>query len=156
MMRARMLIATWFGIGSLPLVPGTFGSLAGLLLWWLLTVAGGGAAALAGLVVVTIAGFWSAGSAESHYGSKDPRHVVVDEVSGQMLALIFLPPTPAILVGGFLLFRLLDILKPYPARRLESLSGAAGIMSDDLIAGLYSNLLLQLLLRLAPGWWGQV
>jgi phosphatidylglycerophosphatase A len=151
-----MLIATWFGIGNLPLIPGTFGSLAGLLLWWLLVVAGGWASALAGLVVVTIAGFWSAGAAESHYGKKDPGHVVIDEVSGQMLALLFLPPTTGILVGGFLLFRLLDILKPYPARRLESLAGAAGIMSDDLIAGLYSNLLLQLLLRIIPGWWGQV
>lgn len=156
MTRVRMLLATWFGVGSMPLVPGTFGSLAGLLLWWLLFVAGGWAAALSGLVVVTLAGFWSAGAAESHYGKKDPGHVVIDEVAGQMLTLLLLPLTPAILVSGFLLFRLLDILKPYPARRLESLAGATGIMIDDLIAGLYANLLLQLLWRLVPGWWGQL
>jgi phosphatidylglycerophosphatase A len=156
MTRARLLMATWFGIGSLPLVPGTFGSLAGLLLWWLLVVAGGWQAALTGFIIVTVAGFWSAGAAEARYGKKDPGHVVIDEVSGQMLALLFLPVAPAVLIGGFLLFRLLDILKPYPARRLESLEGAAGIMSDDLIAGLYANLLLQLLWRLVPLWWGRL
>jgi phosphatidylglycerophosphatase A len=117
---------------------------------------GGWPASLAGLVLVTLGGFWSAGAAEARYCKKDPGNVVIDEVAGQMLALLFLTPTPHILVAGFLLFRLLDILKPYPARRLESLAGAAGIMTDDLIAGLYSNLILQALCRLAPEWLGRL
>jgi phosphatidylglycerophosphatase A len=154
MTTARLLIASCFGIGHFPVASGTVGSLAGLLLFWGLAAAGGWFATLAGLVVVTLLGFWSAGAGEQHYGEKDPGEVVIDEVAGQMLTLLFLAPTPQLLVTAFLLFRLLDILKPFPARRLEKLAGGSGIMADDLMVAVYGNLILHLISLLAPGWLG--
>jgi phosphatidylglycerophosphatase A len=80
--------------------------------------------------------------------------VVVDEIAGQILALAFLPLTPRVLVLGFVLFRILDIGKPFPARRLESLPGGSGIMADDLMVGLYANVLLQGAAYFLPGFLG--
>jgi phosphatidylglycerophosphatase A len=150
----RLLIASCFGIGRFPFASGTVGSLPAVLLYWGLWTVAGWPATLAGLVVVTMLGFWSAGAAEQRWGEKDPGVVVIDEVAGQMLTLALLPPTPQILLAGFLLFRLLDILKPFPARRLEKLPGGTGIMADDLAAGLYGNLILRAVILLAPGWMG--
>lgn len=149
-MRVRLLISTGLGIGYIPLAPGTFGSLLGVVLHVLLYLVGGPAAALAGLLAVTALGFWAAGAAERHFGRRDPGNVVVDEIAGQMLSLLFLPLTPGVAVAGFLLFRLFDIVKPFPARQLEALPGGSGIMADDLMAGLYANLILQALVRWTP------
>jgi phosphatidylglycerophosphatase A len=150
MMHVKLLTATGFGLGYIPLAPGTFGSLLGLGAHLLLYLAGGPAVASIGLLVVTSLGFWSAGAAERHFARRDPGHVVIDEIAGQMLTLAFLPLTAGLTVAGFLLFRLLDILKPIPARRMEGLPGASGIMADDLVAGLYANLILQALVRWSP------
>lgn len=144
-MRLKLLLSTGLGAGYFPVAPGTVGSLVGLLLLWGLHAAGGMIAALAGWLLVTLLGFWAAGAAEKHFARRDPRPVVIDEISGQMLALLFLPPSPLTLVAGFLVFRLLDILKPYPAGRLEALPGGAGIMADDLAAAVYTNLLVRAL-----------
>jgi phosphatidylglycerophosphatase A len=154
MATARFLIASCFGIGRFPVAPGTVGSAAGLLLYWALSTGGGWLPSLAGLAVVTLLGFWSAGAGENHCGEKDPGVVVIDEVAGQMLTLIFLAPTWPVLVAGFLLFRLLDIIKPFPARRLEKLPGGSGIMADDLMVGMYGNLILHAIALVAPGWLG--
>jgi len=156
MTKARLLIASCFGIGRFPIAPGTIGSLAGLLLFWALWVVGGWLATLAGLVIVTLLGFWSAGAGEELYGEKDPGVVVIDEVAGQMLTLLFFTPTAHSLVWAFLLFRLLDILKPFPARRLENLAGGAGIMADDLMVAVYGNLIMHAIAWVAPGWMGLV
>jgi phosphatidylglycerophosphatase A len=156
MVKARLLIASCFGIGRFPIAPGTIGSLAGLLLFWALWVAGGWIATLAGLASVTLLGFWSAGAGEEQCGEKDPGLVVIDEIAGQMLTLLFFAPTWHILVWGFLLFRLLDILKPFPARRLENLAGGAGIMADDLMVAVYGNLIMHAIAWVAPGWMGLV
>jgi phosphatidylglycerophosphatase A len=150
----RLLIASCFGIGRFPIAPGTFGSMVGLALFWLLALAAGWPGTLAGMLGVTLLGFWSAGTAEQLYGEKDPGEVVIDEVAGQMLTMLFLTPTPRLLITAFLLFRLLDIVKPFPARRLERLPGGSGIMADDLVAGLYGNLLLHVVRLLTPGWLG--
>lgn len=150
-MRVRLLIATGLGVGYVRLAPGTFGSALGVALYILLHFAGGTWATLAGLIVVTALGFWAAGAAERHFGRRDPGHVVVDEIAGQMLSLLFLPLTAGVAAAGFLLFRLLDILKPFPARQMEALPGGSGIMADDLMAGLYANLILQALVRWTPG-----
>jgi phosphatidylglycerophosphatase A len=84
------------------------------------------------------AGIWAATHAEKHFGKVDPGQVVIDEVVGQMVTLLLQPDgTWKWLLGGFLLFRFLDVLKPYPARRLEHVSGGWGIMLDDVAAGLY-------------------
>ncbi len=149
--RLRVLVATAFGVGRAPLVPGTFGSLPGVALAWGLSAAFGPWGIAAGLAAVTAAGTWAAEGAIRYFGDKDPRPVVVDEVAGQMLTLLFVPLTWQVLLAGFLFFRVFDILKPFPAGALERLPGGAGIMADDLAAGIYGNLALQAAIRFVPG-----
>ena len=143
MTRVALAIATALGAGYLPIAPGTFGSAVGLLLWlalphllWVQVLA---------IVVVTVAGTWSATVAERHFGRSDPGEVVVDEVAGMMITLVLIPQAAGWwLVIAFLLFRAADIVKPFPVNRLERLPGGLGIMADDLLAGLYANLALRL------------
>jgi phosphatidylglycerophosphatase A len=144
------LIALGLGLGYAPLAPGTAGSVLGLVLVWPLWKIGGWPAVLAGTVVVVAVGTWAAHGTAAWLGRKDPGPVVVDEVAGQMLALLFVTPTVPALVAGFLLFRVLDIVKPFPARQAEALPGGFGIMLDDLIAGAYANLALHGLVLLFP------
>src|SRR5262249_46176887 len=148
-----LLLATGLGSGYAPWIPGTFGSALGLLVAFTLAF-GGPAATAGGLAVLTALGVWAAGLAEKVLGTQDPGAVVVDEIAGQILTLAFLPQTPRVVIAGFVLFRILDVAKPFPARRLESLPGGSGIMADDLVAGLYANLLLQGLAYFLPGWLG--
>jgi phosphatidylglycerophosphatase A len=150
--RVALAVATGLGVGYAPVVPGTFGSLPGVAAAWLLWTFGGSAATTAGLLLVVPVGVWAATRAEAHFGRIDPGAVVIDEVAGQILTLAFLPLTPRVLLAGFLLFRVLDILKPFPARRLESLPGGSGIMADDLAAGIYGNILLQGAVHFLRGW----
>jgi phosphatidylglycerophosphatase A len=155
--RAAVAIATAFGVGRFPVAPGTFGSLPGLLVAWALWKAGGTWAVVVGAAVVAAVGSWAAGRAARLWGAEDPGAVVVDEVAGQMVALFFLPPSPAVLAAAFLLFRAMDILKPWPASKLERLPGGSGIMADDLAAGAIANLVLQLAIAFGPRWttiWG--
>ena len=152
--RVRLGIATGLGIGYAPVVPGTFGSLPGVVLAWSLFSLGGTMAVFAGLLTVTGLGFWAAEGAARDLGRKDPGQIVVDEIAGQMLTYLLVPPTIRTLGLGFLLFRMFDILKPFPARRLEALPGGSGIMADDLAAGVYANLVLQGAVHLFPGLMG--
>ena len=146
-----MAVATCLGVGYGPIAPGTWGSIPGCLLTWAVVRVSGPWAAVAVLAVVTAAGLWAADRAAAILGVKDPGRVVVDEVAGQMLTLLFLPPAPRVLVSGFFLFRALDVWKPWPARALEAWPGGAGIMADDLAAGLYANLALHLVAAWRPG-----
>ena len=131
------------------------GSLAALPLAAGLWHAGHTPAVAAGLVVAITAGLWSAGAAAAELGDPDPGPVVIDEIAGQLLSLLFIPISLQSMVVAFLLFRVFDIWKPPPARRLEGLPGASGIMADDLAAGIYANALHQLLRWVTPdGWWG--
>ena len=153
------------GVGYLPLAPGTWGSLVGFGSYLLvrgaaMKVAFDVAASrnlnllhvyylviaieLVVVVAISLAGTWAASRTEKLSGRKDPSKVVVDEVAGQFIALL---PVPIVLgtawwmaILAFILFRFFDIVKPYPARRLESLTGGLGIMADDLIAGVYAAL----------------
>lgn len=152
--RLALAVATCFGVGRAPIAPGTAGSVPGVLLAYGLASAAGPWAVAAGLVAVAAVGTWAADVASRVLGHSDPRPVVVDEVAGQMLTLLFLPPTWQVLVLGFLLFRVFDILKPFPVGALERLPGGAGIMADDLAAGIYGNLLLQAAVHFAPGLMG--
>jgi phosphatidylglycerophosphatase A len=102
--------------------------------------------AVAGLAA---AGSWAAGRAERLLGRHDDPRITIDEVAGMLAALAFLPPRPEVIALAFLMFRALDILKPWPLRRAESLPGGLGVMADDLLAGLGANLAGQLLWRLA-------
>jgi len=140
-------ISTFFYVGFLPFIPGTFGSLTGLLLYYL--VKRNGLLYLLAASVVIVLGFLFSSEAEKALGSKDARPIVIDEVSGMLIALMFLPFDYRLVIIGFFLFRLLDTVKPFPASRLEKAQGSLGIMGDDIIAGAYTNIILQLVLRLA-------
>lgn len=134
--------ATGFGTGYLPLAPGTAGSLLALLVYYFFPLT-----PVSWLIISLFFlgfGLWAGGVVENEKG-KDPGIVVIDEMVGQWCALLFLPKTYPILLMGFLLFRLLDIIKPYPAGRLERLKGGSGIMFDDVIAGVYTNIILQII-----------
>lgn len=139
------IISTFFYIGYLPLIPGTFGSLAGLLIYFLLKESG---LYLPVTLVLIILGFLFSGKAERLMQKKDPPCVVIDEVSGMLLSLAFLPFDYRFVVSAFILFRVFDILKPYPAKALQNLKGGLGIMADDIMAALYVNIILQLALRI--------
>jgi len=135
---AALAIAT-FGVGYLPLIPGTFGSMVGVAIFLLLRV---WELQLLFIAVIVVLGIWAAFRTERLLGMKDPGKVVVDEVAGQMISLLpltFLVDGPWFVwvIVSFNLFRLFDIFKPYPARRFEALPGGFGIMADDLVAGIY-------------------
>jgi phosphatidylglycerophosphatase A len=139
--RLGLAVATVFGLGYAPVAPGTFGSAAGLLVWWLLPASD--AAQGAAILVLLALGSWGGNIAEHHFGRTDPGQVVIDEVMG-MLITLFLNPVGWIgALGGFFLFRLFDVIKPYPANRLEQLPGGVGVMADDAMAAVYANLALR-------------
>jgi len=141
-------IVSVFFIGYLPLIPGTFGSLAGLGLFYLLSQ-GNSSVYLLSLAIVILLGLSAGGRAEKLFNKKDPSRVVIDEVAGILVALVFMPLDLRIIILGFILFRIFDTVKPYPADKIQNLHGAVGIMADDIIAGLYTNIVLQVVLNLA-------
>lgn len=143
------VVATAFGSGLSPTAPGTAGSAVGLLLFWPLSALplAWQAGTTAALFVV---GALAAGRVAERVGRKDPGIVVVDEVAGQWVTLLALPLTPVTAVVGFLLFRAMDIAKPWPARDLERVRGGWGIMADDVAAGVYAHLLLRAGLAVWP------
>jgi phosphatidylglycerophosphatase A len=150
MRRLALFIATVGGLGHAPVAPGTVGSAVGIALaaWlhWIdrpLLEAG----AIVGLFV---GGAWAASVVESHLARTDPGQVIIDEVVGALLTVAFLPIGWKGAIAGFLLFRLFDILKPPPCRRLEALHGGWGIMADDAMAGIYAYVALRILTWLAP------
>ncbi|HKZ78671.1 MAG TPA: phosphatidylglycerophosphatase A [Pyrinomonadaceae bacterium] len=162
------------GVGYLPVAPGTLGSLLGIGLsltlrsfffktfssladqkhldllqvyYAIITLE------LLAILIVAMAGIWAATRAEKLSGKKDPGKVVIDEVAGQMVALAVVPMelhSAWTIVMAFFLFRLFDIVKPYPARRLESLEGGLGIMADDIVAGIYAAVLTGVMVT--AGW----
>jgi phosphatidylglycerophosphatase A len=142
--RLHLAIATAAGAGLAPIAPGTAGAAVGVALAAGLVLVFGEAAIVPGALVATLLGFVSAGPAARALGEEDPGRVVIDEVAGQMVALAFVPPSVLLWVASFFLFRVFDVLKPFPARQLEALPGGSGIMADDLAAGLYANGVLQL------------
>ena len=147
--RLALAIATVFGVGYAPIAPGTFGSAAGLLLWWLLPASTGVQATA--IVVLFAAGSWGASVAERHFGRTDPGQVVADEVMGMLITLFLNPVGWRGALAGFLLFRVFDVIKPYPANRLEQLHGGIGVMADDAMAAVYANLALRAALYILGG-----
>ena len=141
MSRIALALATVGGIGYVPFAPGTFGSAVGVLVWWLL----GPSPTVQAIAIVAIfgAGVWSGTVCEQHCSRTDPGHVIIDEVVGMLVTLFLVPVGWAGAFAGFLLFRLADVVKPYPANRFESLHGGLGVMADDCMAGVYANLALR-------------
>ena len=146
--RLSWLIATFFGVGYLPLGPGTWASVITGLLWWAAArwIDAGWtlAVAIVASLAITLIGIPPSTVVARESGRKDPGFVVIDEVAGQMIALIGLPTNWKYLLAGFILFRSFDIVKPFPLRRLEKLPGGTGIMMDDVGAGLYALVLLHI------------
>src|SRR5438445_12335628 len=143
--RISWLTATFFGIGHLQPGSGTWAAAVTVLLWWgaahWLSVAWLTVSALVISVLVTVIGIPPSTVVARESGIKDPGFVVIDEVAGQMIALIGVPVSWNYLIAGLILFRIFDILKPFPLRRLENLPDGTGIMMDDVGAGLYALLL---------------
>ncbi len=145
------LTATFFRIGYLHPGPGTWGSAAAMLLWAALAYAlpqsVRGPTVIALAIVVTLIGIPAATRVARASAKKDPQFVVIDEVAGQLIALIFVPLAWKTFLAGFILFRAFDITKPPPVRQLEKLPEGTGIVLDDVAAGIYALIVMQLLLR---------
>lgn len=152
MQRLALVVATCGYVGYVPVAPGTAGSVVGLALLWAVRVNGSAAVEIVVVAALVVAGVWSAGVAERYFARTDPGAVVVDEVAGMLITLLLLPVSLVGTCVGFLIFRLLDIVKPWPAGRLEALPGGLGVMADDVMAGLYGYLIMRGLIALAPGW----
>jgi phosphatidylglycerophosphatase A len=152
MSRLAVLIATFLHVGRFPVAPGTAGSAAGLLLFAAVRAVGSPAAEIAAIAAVFVAGTWAATEAERAFGRPDPGPVVIAEVLGMLVTLALIPVGLSGALIGFVLFRVFDVIKPWPANRLEEVPGGLGVMSDDLAAGIYANVALRLIAWLAPGW----
>jgi phosphatidylglycerophosphatase A len=150
MTRLAVAIATVGGAGFFPVAPGTVGSAIAVVIY-MLTNHWSPAAQAALVVAVTIAGVVSAERTAVALGRKDPGPVVIDEVAGQLTTLLWTGAGAGGAVVGFFVFRVLDIVKPWPAGRFEALPGGVGIMADDVMAGIYGNLIMLIAIRMLPG-----
>jgi phosphatidylglycerophosphatase A len=150
--RAALTAATFFGVGYFPVASGTVATAAAVPVQIALALGPGPAGRAwveaAAILLVALGGAAAAGAAARSLGPDDPSEVVIDEVAGYLLTMFLIPVGVATVVGGFLLFRVFDILKPWPAGPAERLHGGWGIMADDLVCGLYANLILQAGVRL--------
>lgn len=146
-----VLVSTFFGVGRMRPGPGTWGSAATVLLWAavanVLPVSALVPTAMGLAVFVILLGIPAATLTARATGTKDPQFVVIDEVAGQLIALIAAPTSWKTLLAGFILFRLFDILKPPPVRQLERLPEGTGIVLDDVAAGIYAFMVMQILFR---------
>ncbi len=143
------VLSIWFGCGRVPVAPGTAGTLGALPLYWLLAPLGPWAVA-ATAVLLTAVGIWSSTVVAERMGGKDPQIICIDEVAGVLVALVAAPPGWKGMWAGFVLFRIFDQWKPWPARAAERLPGGWGIVMDDVAAGLWAAALL--LFARTQGW----
>ena len=146
MRHVHIIISTFFYSGFSPFAPGTAGTLAFLPFYWLFFSKLGWYYYVPALIVIYFAGVWSSNYAAVIFKEKDPGKVVIDEVAGYMITMLFIPFTLKRMIVGFFIARILDIIKPYPARQLEGLRGGNGIMADDAMSGIYGNILMWVLI----------
>ncbi len=139
-------LSTFFYVGYVPFIPGTAASFAALAIFYL--VKDKTPLYLTTTACLLILGFLVSGRAEEIFKKKDHRAIVIDEVCGMLLSLLLVPYQPKFVVIAFFVFRLMDTLKPYPANRMQELKGSLGIMSDDIVAAVYTNIILQVVARL--------
>ena len=152
MTRLAVFVATVGYCGYFPVAPGTVGSAAGLLfylaVWW----AQSPVFEVALILVLFAAGIWAGTTAERYFGGIDPGPIVMDEVVGMLITLAFIPVSLTGALIGFLLFRIFDVIKPFPAGRFEKLHGGLGVMADDAMAAIYANIALRIVLYVRPEW----
>lgn len=141
-----LFFATGFYVGYFPFAPGTFGSLVGLPLCFLFALIGAKPAVFLTVVFIVIA-ITVAHEAEKYLEKKDPGPIVIDEMAGMLVTFLLIPFTPETAALGFFIFRILDITKPFPIKYLEKkLPGGAGVVLDDVVAGIFGNLILRSIL----------
>jgi len=150
--RLAVFVATAGYCGYSPVAPGTAGSAAGLVVYLLVWWSGSRAVEIGLILAVFAVGVWAGTIAERYFGGIDPGPVVIDEVLGMLITLAFIPAGITAAFAGFVLFRIFDVFKPYPAGRFEKLHGGLGVMADDAMAAVYANLALRLVLWLLPAW----
>jgi phosphatidylglycerophosphatase A len=143
-----LLLATGFGVGYSPIAPGTLGTLVAILIYYFLS----NIPSL--LYEITLVGFlslsvWVSGNAEIFFRKRDDQRIVIDEIMGFLITMLWVPKTIRFVIIGFLLFRFFDILKPFPIRRFERVfKGGFGVVLDDVVAGVYANIVLRLIYRI--------
>ena len=147
MIKIAKAVASVFYAGYAPVAPGTVGSAAAAAVYWALpewnpTIG------VAVTLFLLLVGIWASSKAEGVYGH-DASKIVIDEFTGFFIAVLFLPKTLVVVILGFFIFRFFDILKPYPLRHAERMEGGLGVMADDVLAGIYTNILLRLYLWIA-------
>jgi phosphatidylglycerophosphatase A len=150
--RLAVFVATVAYCGYFPIAPGTVGSAAGLLVYLLVWWAQSPVVEVGLIVALFAAGVWAGTTAERYFGGIDPGPIVIDEVVGMLMTLAFIPVGWSGAIAGFVLFRIYDVLKPYPAGRFERLHGGLGVMADDAMAAVYANISLRIVMWLVPGW----
>lgn len=152
MTRLAVFVATVAYCGYFPIAPGTVGSAAGLvvylLVWWVQSPV----VEVVLIVALFAAGVWAGTAAERYFGGIDPGPIVIDEVVGMLITLAFIPVGWSGALAGFLLFRIFDVIKPYPAGRFERLHGGLGVMADDAMAAVYANISLRVVMWMLPAW----
>lgn len=150
--RVAVILSTVGYLGYFPIAPGTIGSVAGLVVYAAVVASGSAWVEAASILIVFTAGAWASTIAERYFGGIDPGPVVIDEVLGMLITLAFVPVGLKGALVGFFVFRVLDVLKPFPAGRLERLHGGVGVMADDAAAAVYGNIVMRALAAWAPGW----
>jgi phosphatidylglycerophosphatase A len=150
--RLAVFVATVAYCGYFPIAPGTVGSAAGLLVYLLVWWAQSPVVEVGLIVALFAAGVWAGTTAERYFGGIDPGPIVIDEVVGMLMTLAFIPVGWSGAIAGFVLFRIYDVIKPYPAGRFERLHGGLGVMADDAMAAVYANISLRIVMWLLPGW----
>ncbi len=144
---AIKLLSSLFCLGYAPVFPGTLASLAALILY-IFGLSFNPAAHIIFTFMAVICGFWLSDEAEKLFAKKDARQIIIDDFCGMLISFLFLPYSVWLGVTGFIIFRLMDTYKPYPISKIEKLPGGLGIMCDDIIAGVYANIILQFLYRI--------
>jgi phosphatidylglycerophosphatase A len=152
MRRLALFISTCGYVGYAPVAPGTFGSAAGLAVFYGVRSTGSTVVEIGAIVVLFAIGIWAGTIAEHHFGGVDPGPIVLDEVVGMLITLFLLPVNGLGAFVGFLVFRVLDVIKPFPSARFEHLPGGLGVMADDGMAAIYGNVIMRGLMLLAPEW----
>jgi phosphatidylglycerophosphatase A len=150
--RLAVFISTVGYCGYFPFAPGTVGSAAGLVFYLLVWWTGSTLVEVTLIVGLFVLGVWAGTTSERYFGGIDPGPVVIDEVVGMLITLAFIPVGWSGALAGFVLFRIFDVIKPYPANKLEALHGGLGVMADDAMAAVYANLSLRVLMWLFPAW----
>lgn len=145
--RVALLLGTFFYLGYSPIAPGTVGTVGAILVYYLLTYLSQPIyfLFLLGFIILSV---WVSTEASAAFEKADPGQIVIDEVCGYLVTMFLIPTTILNIVLGFFLFRFFDVLKPTPIRRLEGMHGGLGIVADDIAAGIYANIILQIITRL--------